>query len=107
MAIYIGLRQIAARMRWKSPQTVLRNYGSRNFPIIRRFLPNGRFVWITDDTLIMKWLEGQWHPAPVRAVVPRRHYEPCQRCGDLVLVLKQKQYPAGRTQRAIDRIASN
>ena len=103
MALYVGLRAIAKRMKWKSPQSVLRNYEYHDFPIVRRTLANGRWCFITDDILITKWLERQWKPH-ILGKVPRRHYETCHRCGATVLAPGQSRY--ARTCRTIQRITS-
>ena len=100
MALYVGLRAIAKRMGWKSPQTVLRNYEYHDFPIIRRNLANGRWCWITDDELIVQWLKRQWKPH-VLGKVPRRHYETCDRCGKTVLM------PGRNVSKVIGQITSD
>jgi len=102
--IYVGLRAIAKRMKWKAPQTVLRNYEYRDFPIVHRYLANGRWCWITDDILITKWLEAQWKPHVV-GKVPRRHYETCERCGAVILAPGQSR--RARTRATIQRITAN
>ena len=59
--LYLGLRAIAKRMKWKAASTVLVHHEkytdpALNFPLVMRPLPNGRFTWITDEVLITEWL---------------------------------------------------
>ena len=104
MAVYVGLRAIAKRMGWKSPQTVLRQYQSHGFPLVPRPLKNGQYCWITDDMLILEWLK-QRVSTPSVGRVPRRHYETCYRCGATILAPGQSRY--ARTSRTIQRITSS
>ena len=101
--LYVGLRSIAKRMQWKAPQTVLRNYQYRDFPIVRRQLAHGRWCYITDDILIVRWLERQWVPHVV-GKKPRRQYKTCVRCGETMLVPGQSYH--ARTFKTIERITS-
>ena len=48
---YRGLREIAERMRWKSPATVLRRHKMDQFPMYSQPTQRGP-VWVTSDLLI-------------------------------------------------------
>jgi len=63
MAMYRGLRQIAARMGWKSPMTPLRHHEKYDDPKLcfpMMMLPTGvgwGFVWATSDAQIELWMQ--------------------------------------------------
>jgi len=54
MAQYRTLREIANRMGWKSPSTVLRRHKLDDFPVYPDFGRRGLF-WVTSDELIHAW----------------------------------------------------
>lgn len=54
MAQYRGLREIAQRMRFKSPATVLRRHKMDQFPMYPDYTQRGR-IWVTTDVLIEEW----------------------------------------------------
>jgi len=62
VGMYRGLRQIAARIGWKSPMTPLRHHEKYDDPKLAfpmTMLPTGvgwGFVWITSDAQIELWL---------------------------------------------------
>ncbi len=95
MAIYIGLRNISKRMGYKSPSTVLKHASlyqdqELNFPLVLRPLPNGRFVWITDDLLIKDYLKAHRRAnlhleKRVSKGKPKILRRTCERCGETIL----------------------
>ncbi len=95
MSIYIGLRKISKRMGFRSPQTVLslsQRYADQdlNFPLVIRSLPNGRFIYITDDLLIKDYLKAHRRKQPEQLKRVSRHRPKitrrmCERCGEVIL----------------------
>jgi hypothetical protein len=58
MAQYRTLRDIANRMRWKSPSTVLRRHKLDEFPLYLDWTTRG-LIWVTSDALIEEWERGK------------------------------------------------
>jgi hypothetical protein len=54
MAQYRTLRDIANRMRWSSPSTVLRRHKLDDFPLYLDRTKRG-LIWVTSDALIEEW----------------------------------------------------
>ena len=108
MAIYVGLRAIAKRMKWKAASTVLSHAEKYEdpelrFPLVMRPLGGNRFVWITDDALIAEWLRRHRNLTPgqqlLRVMRPSK-LKPrtvgrtvCDTCGDMRIKVR---WPQGR-----------
>ena len=111
--IYVGLKAIARRMKWKAASTVLSNAEKYtepelNFPLVMRPLPNGRFTWISEDALITEWLRRHQKLTPDKQLRRVQKLRPktisrtrCEICGDIRVKEKwpkryHTQLPLGR-----------
>jgi len=81
MAIYFGTRSIAARLGYRSPQSVINRHEKRNevnpLPMFPRF--KGRnWVWCSDDAILVDWQKREAalsrHERITRLRRPRRKH---------------------------------